>query len=653
MLILGLFILLLVSAISQERINGIIINRAAALVLLYSFFLSIDTLNVSIIGSGIGVFGGLYQITVVSKIVECFIYLLGAMILSNTMLVTRDGINASTGTTRKEKEGLSLKSEYSIIALFTVVGGILLITSNDLVSMYLSIELQSFGLYVLATIYRDSQAATYAGLKYFLLGGLSSGFILLGSSIIYAYTGVTNLESIYLLISSSTETASASILSWSPTELFVSGCAQKDLGSFSTQSSSLDSVWDRAMSLKNKDGLRVQLFIEIGLLVMTVGFLFKVASAPFHNWAPDVYDGVPTKVTTWLAIMAKISILTFLLDLVIGFGLAGQSEAFSSLSGETTEAISASLSSTTIMLVAAVLSLLVGTIVGLAQSRIKRLLAYSTISHVGFLLLAIAINTEDSIESFIFYLIQYSLTSANAFFVLIAFGSLSLSLSGDKRLSLDERSNPVNNERDHTAEGEYSPVQFISQLRGQFNAGNKGASSLLALAMATILFSMAGIPPLVGFFAKQAVLLSAVKNGFIFLALVGIVTSVISAAYYLRVIKVMVFDKGPFLSKEDKNSKLVGASSNGRTAGEERAALNLSSLPCYPIFSQENNKNDNKLEEIKNPLELLLQKSYNGEMSNSLSFSIAILTVLTVFFVLKPSLILNSAHIMALSLFYL
>lgn len=592
MLISGLFILLLVSAISQERINGIIINRAAALVLLYSFILSISTLNVSIIGSGIGVFGGLYQVTVISKIVECFIYLLGAMILSNTIVVTRDGKKNITNNLIGLNKSFTLKSEYSIIALFTVVGGVLLITSNDLISMYLSIELQSFGLYVLATIYRDSQAATYAGLKYFLLGGLSSGFILLGSSIIYAYLGVTNLESIYLLISGSSLDLSDS--------------------SFITSKSLINSG-----SYNNS-------FVEIGLLVMTVGFLFKIAAAPFHNWAPDVYDGVPTKVTTWLAIMAKISILTFLLDLAIGVN--NSSCAFSLLKESSIIGhININLEAITIengisihsnlLLIVALLSLLVGTIVGLAQSRIKRLLAYSTISHVGFLLLAIAINTEDSIESFIFYLIQYSLTSANAFFVLIAFGSLSLSLSGENKSSVGKL---INRDEDHLAEEEYSPVQFISQLRGQFNA--QGASPLLALAFAIVLFSMAGIPPLVGFFAKQAVLLAAVKNGFIFLALVGIITSVISAAYYLRVIKVMIFEQ-PEQSKFDN--------------------LNLT------LSSKEDNNNsiNNEFDSLSNTIK--------AKMSNSLSFSISILTVLILFFVFKPTLILNSAHIMALSLFYL
>lgn len=590
MLILGLFILLLVSAISSERINGIIITRAAALILLYSFILSVSTLDVAIIGTGIGVFGGLYQITVVSKMVECFIYLLGGMILSNTMLILKNNqiINSSSTKTNLLTVALNLnnksyniKSEYPIIALFTVVGGILLITSNDLISMYLSIELQSFGLYVLATIYRDSQSATSAGLKYFLLGGLSSCFILLGSTIIYAFLGVTNLESIYLLMS---------------------------MPEF-TQSNNLNGeIIQTSFSLFLKGSS-----LEIGFLILLTGFLFKIAAAPLHNWAPDVYDGVPTKVTTWLAIMAKISILTFLLDLTVG-AVSLTSLSLSSISN--------------LILIAALLSLLIGTIVGLAQARIKRLLAYSTISHVGFLLLAIAINTEDSIESFLFYLIQYSLTSANAFFVLIAFGSLSLTLQGTKTAKRDEK---------QSTEEEYSPLQFISQLKGQFNltgsTKNKGevlTSSLLALALSVILFSMAGIPPLVGFFAKQAVLLAAVKNGFIFLSLVAIITSVISAAYYLRVIKVMLFD----LVDDEKNLTF--------SSKKNALVLDLSSS-----FKSE----DSSLKALEQLT--FIDKSYKGEMSNSLSFSISILTILTIVFVLKPLLILNSAHIMALSLFYL
>lgn len=607
MLISGLFILLLVSAISQERINGVILNRAASLVLFYSFILSLNvSLDTSIIGSGIGVFGGLYQITVVSKIVECFIYLLGAMILSNILLVTKDRLDHS----------LTIKAESSIIALFTVVGGVLLITSNDLISMYLSIELQSFGLYVLATIYRDSQSATDAGLKYFLLGGLSSGFILLGSSLIYADLGVTNLESISLLIN-------------------LDDNANKKLAELSGSFFLLESFRS----------------VEIGMLIMTIGFLFKIASAPFHNWAPDVYDGVPTKVTVWLAIMGKISILTFLLDLIIG------STSWRDNNLEFISSSSVSYSSgfgvSSLIIIAALLSLLVGTIVGLAQSRIKRLLAYSTISHVGFLLLALAINSEDSTESFIFYLIQYSLTSANAFFVLIALGSASSLLKNNQRRRLI-KGTKTNNEKLRLAsqEEEYSPIIFISSLSDIFNRSNS-ASSLLALTMAVILFSMAGIPPLVGFFAKQMVLLSAVKNGFVFLALIGIITSVISAAYYLRVIKVMLFDSSP----SDLELNNLNEKNNGKALAEKFNDENFFSVYDIPANYQEEKSsssiiNEEKKEDFFSPSPALSQ-SYNGAMTMSLSFSISILTVLIIFFVLKPSLILNKAHLMALSLFYL
>lgn len=611
MLISGLFILLLVSAVSHERINGIVVNRAAALVLIYSFILSITTLNVSIIGSGIGVYGGLYQVTVVSKVIECFLYLLGAIILSNTMSGSTETVQERSKVTVQGQPCYPIiaitnkmdPAEYSVIALFTVVGGVLLISSNDLVSMYLSIELQSFGLYVLATIYRDSQSATSAGLKYFLLGGLSSGFILLGSTILYAYTGTTNLEGIYLLIST------GELSSMRPEDLMVG------LGS---------------------DVSRFK-YIEIGLLVMTVGFLFKIASAPFHNWAPDVYDGVPTKVTTWLAIMAKITILTFLLDLAVG-SLSSQSligaeiisqppmieqMLFNPLEQSSSNIPQRFISSlSNLFLICSLLSLLIGTIVGLAQSRIKRLLAYSTISHVGFLLLAIAINREDSIESFIFYLMQYSLTSANAFFILIAFATV---IGGLK--------SPF----DRTTEQEYSPIQFISQLKGQFSGTEyTAASSLLALSMAVTLFSMAGIPPLVGFFAKQAVLLAAVKNGFIFLALVGIITSVISAAYYLKVIKVMYFEKQP---SQGTMTAYAFDSSIPENSGNSSMLSNGESL----VLGETNEKVTSLIGGSQIP---------SRSVSNSLSFSISVLTLLTLLFVTKPTLILNSAHIMALSLFY-
>lgn len=393
-----------------------------------------------------------------------------------------------------------------MIVVFSTIGASFLVSSTDLVSLYLAIELQSFAVYVLAALYRNSETATAAGLKYFLLGALSSAFILLGSSLIYGYTGLTNLDAISSLVSVS----------------------------------SSDSVTQGVI---------------LGLVIMTVGFLFKVAAAPFHNWAPDVYDGVPTIVTTWLAVMPKISILMLLLtlhSLTEGVGLT---------LGEVTVNVWQAL-----LLVCTVLSLIIGTVVGLAQFRIKRLLAFSTISHVGFMLLGLAVSGQESIDAFLFYLIQYSLTSLNAFFILLAFGYLIHSQTSTRN----------------------SDVQFISQLSGQFRQ-----NPILALSMIICLFSMAGIPPLMGFFAKYAVLYTAIHNGFYFISVVAILTSVVSAAYYLRVVRVIYFD-------------------DPSTESSSQSAAVLTSTHAYVI---------------------------------------AVLTFFIVLFVLQPSLILNSTQLMAMSIY--
>lgn len=397
-----------------------------------------------------------------------------------------------------------------MMLVFTTIGASFLVSSTDLVSLYLAIELQSFAVYILAALYRNSESATAAGLKYFLLGALSSAFILLGSSIVYGYTGLTNLDAISSLISVS----------------------------------SSDSITQGVI---------------LGLVIMTVGFLFKVASAPFHNWAPDVYDGVPTMVTTWLAVMPKISIFVLLLtlhSLTEGVGLS-----FGDITVNVWQAL---------LLVCSLLSLVIGTVVGLAQFRIKRLLSYSTISHVGFMLLALAVSGQESIDAFLFYLIQYSLTSLNTFFILLAFGYLIHS-------------------QQSSASGQNSDVQFISQLAGQFRQ-----NPILALSMIVCLFSMAGIPPLMGFFAKYAVLYSAIHNGYYFISVVAILASVVSAAYYLRVVRVLYFDeptKGP-------------ATTQSTTV--------LTSAHAYVI---------------------------------------AVLTMFILLFVLQPSLILNSTQLMAMSIY--
>lgn len=228
------------------------------------------------------------------------------------------------------------------------------------------------------------------------------------------------------------------------------------------------------------------------------------------------------------------------------------------------------------LLTTSLLSLVIGTVVGLAQYRIKRLLAFSTISHVGFLLLALSVNSEESITSFLFYLMQYSITNLDAFFVVLALGYL---IQG-------------------------SDVSFISQLKGQFQA-----NPILGLSLAICLFSMAGIPPLVGFFAKYRVLYSAIENGYYFLAIVGILASVVSAAYYLRVIRVIHFDR--------QNSPTLQGGSYSATQNNG-------------IFSSA--KETQRLTSVH-------------------SYVIAVLTLFILLFILSPSLLLNSSNLLALSLF--
>lgn len=516
MLVLGIFSLMIAVALPTVKISPILLTRVTSIVLLYAAALSFNALSIQAIGSGVGIYSGLFQVTSVSQSVDTFIFLVGAVILLPWAPVTTKVMAHA----RSVFTAVPTILEYPLIILFTTCGSSFLISSGDLVSLYLSIELQSFAVYILATLYRDSESATSAGLKYFLLGGLSSGLILLGSALVYAFTGLTNLESIFALLS-------------------VGG---------------VDSLLE---------GLGP---CAIGLTITVVGFLFKISAAPFHNWSPDVYDGVPTIVTTWLAIMPKISILVLLLELQSGLGFTGTSLTlmFDGVAFDVWK---------NLLLVSSLLSLIIGTVVGLAQFRIKRLLAYSTISHVGFLLLALAINTEESIESFLFYLVQYTITNLNAFLILLAFGYIIHSSVSSK-------------------EGYGSDIQFISDIKGQFRS-----NPLLGLALTLCLFSMAGVPPLIGFFGKQMVLYSATHSGYYFLSLVAIIVSVISASYYLKIVRVIHFDAADKTLVESTNM------------GQE------------------------------------------SKLTNVHSFAIATLTMAITLFVFKPSIILNSTHLLALTLF--
>lgn len=498
------------------KISPLQFARLSAIAFLFSAFLSFNVLYLESLGNGIGLFSGLYHVTPISQSIEIFIYLIASLIVIPWYINNTGNKNLKTNSNNIQGPILS---EYSIILLFSVLGGTLLISSADLIAMYLSIELQSFAVYILAAINRDSEAATSAGLKYFLLGGLSSCFILLGAALIYSFTGLTNIESIFNLLLVTESTSSIALA---------------------------------------------------GILFIVLGFLFKIAAAPLHNWAPDVYDEVPSIVTTWLTIMPKISIVIFLLQLV-NISLLG--ESFLQLDVLTDSRIFA-FPLKNMLLLSSLLSLIIGSVVGLAQYKIKRLLAYSTISHVGFLLLALGLNTEQSTESLIFYLVQYSFTNLNTFLILLAFGYTLKSSSARLDFQADRQD-----------------IRFISELKGQFIN-----NPLLSLSLAVCLFSMAGVPPLLGFFAKQQVLYAATYSGYYFMAIVAILVSVVSAYYYLHIIKVMHF-----------------------------------SFSAFPS--------------IENP------QTGNPHISNTHSMLISILTLGILLFMLNPNILLNSTHLLALTVF--
>lgn len=569
MLIFSILFLLLSNAVTLRRDKSILYSRVAITVLLYSSLLALGSLYLTNLDTGIGIYGGLFHATSTTQIFHLFIFLIGATILQLTGFYPRkvwlsDYSSISnllfsnllyyrTKITNKMGEQFKI-IEYPLILLFIITGAAFLVSTSDLVSIFLSIELQSYGLYLLSTLYRNSELATSGGLTYFLLGGLSSCFILLGTSLLYANSGTTNLDGLYVITSLSDMAGSSSIVS-------------------SSQESTNILYWYKPH------------YINMSLLILSVGFLFKVSAAPFHFWSPDVYDAIPTVVTTFVAIIAKISIFVFLLELV----------------HYTSNSLFASeFSWTSSLLVSSLLSLLIGTIVGLTQFRIKRLFAYSTISHVGFILLALSINSIESIQAFIFYLMQYSITNLNAFIILLSIGfSLYLYVNDSKEYKeLLDKNN--------------SPIQLISQLKGYFYI-----NPVLALSFAITIFSFVGIPPLLGFFAKQMVLSAALDSGYIFITLVAILTSVVSAVYYLNIIKQVFFDKPEYKINPVLDSMLLHANISRNNTISKKLTFKIDSIV----------------------------------LSSSLTITISVLTLVILLFMLMPQEWLSMANILALIIF--
>ncbi len=328
------------------------------------------------------------------------------------------------------------KIEYPILILSSVLGMMIMISSNDLIVFYMGLELQSLALYVLATFNRDQLNSSEAGLKYFVLSALSSGLLLYGCSLIYGFTGSTNFNLI-------------------------------------------------ATQLNTDDYM-----LTFGIVFILVGLAFKISAVPFHMWAPDVYEGSPTSVTLFFTMVPKIAALTvFIRFLYVPFlNLIDQWQM--------------------ILIFLSIASMLLGAIAAIGQKNLKRLIAYSSIGHIGYVLAGLATGSNEGIQSSIIYITIYVIMNLGLFSCLL----------------MMRRNNEY-----------YENIEDLSGLSKNH--------PLLSLSLLIILFSLAGIPPLAGFFAKLYIFKSVVEQSMYFLAIVGLLATVIAAFYYLRIIKIIYFDE--------------------------------------------------------------------------------------------------------------
>ena len=328
--------------------------------------------------------------------------------------------------------------EYPILIVIATLGMMMMISASDLIALYLGLELQSLALYVIAAINRDSLRSTEAGLKYFVLGALSSGMLLYGSSLIYGFTGQTSFAGIAAAI----------------------------------------------------HGHSASIGLVFGLVFLIAGLAFKVSAVPFHMWTPDVYEGAPTPVTAFFAAAPKVAAMALFVRAVV--------TPFAPIAADWQQIIA----------FIAIASMVLGAFAAIGQRNIKRLMAYSSIGHMGYALVGLAAGNQAGVQGVIIYLLIYLAMNLGTFACILAM----------------RRST--------------GPVEDISDL-----AGLAKTNPMMAFMLAMLLFSLAGIPPLAGFFAKFYVFLAAIHSGLYILAVIGVLASVVGAYYYLRIVKLMYFDE--------------------------------------------------------------------------------------------------------------
>ncbi|HET6520789.1 MAG TPA: NADH-quinone oxidoreductase subunit NuoN, partial [Geminicoccaceae bacterium] len=341
------------------------------------------------------------------------------------------------------REGIE-RFEYVVLALFSTLGMMMMVSANSLLALYLALELQSLPLYVLAAFQRDSARASEAGLKYFVLGALASGLLLYGCSLVYGFTGTVSFDVLRTVFEPAVEGGAAAV--------------------------STGAV--------------------VGLVFVTAGLAFKLAAVPFHMWTPDVYEGAPTPVTAFIAAAPKVAALGLTLRVFV--------EPFGAWVGEWQQLI----------VFVSIASMLLGAFAALMQTNIKRLLAYSSIGHMGYALVGLAAGTPGGVYGVLVYAAIYLTMTVGTFGCILA---------------LRRQGRPVEDIADFAGLATHQP--------------------LLAFGIAVFMFSLAGIPPLAGFFAKFYVFMAAVQAGLVPLAVIGLLASVVGAYYYLRIVKLIYFDE--------------------------------------------------------------------------------------------------------------
>jgi NADH-quinone oxidoreductase subunit N len=412
----GAMVLLMLGAFLGERVTGIVNGLAVALLGL------VAVLVANVAPDKVVTFGG-------SFIVDGFARFFKLLVLAGCAV-------AILMSLRFLSERPTRNFEYSVLILLASVGMLVMISAGDLIALYLGLELMSLPLYVIAAIDRDNVRSTEAGLKYFVLGALSSGMLLYGCSLIYGFSGTVNFSGI------------------------AAATAKSNIG------------------------------LTFGLVFLFAGLCFKVSAVPFHMWTPDVYEGAPTPVTAFFAAAPKVAALALFVRAAV--------TAFPGILIQWQQ----------ILVFVSIASMALGSFAAIGQKNFKRLMAYSSIGHVGYALIGLAAATPEGVQGVLVYISIYMAMTLGTFACILA-----MRRAGEA-------------------------VENISDL-----AGLASTKPAMAFFLAMLLFSLAGLPPLAGFFAKYYVFLAAINAGLYALAVIGVLTSVVGAYYYLVIVKIMYFDE--------------------------------------------------------------------------------------------------------------